>query len=167
MKRQICLIAAMANNNIIGNNGKIPWPKLPGDMKRFVNFTMNNPVIMGRKTYESIGQPLVYRQNIIVSRNPRFRALGVSVTESLEEALEVAISKNPGREIWVIGGGEIYSQTMYVANRLEITEINADYAGDTKFPQIKKDDWEEISRETFNEPNYPVFSFVSYVRKRK
>jgi dihydrofolate reductase len=147
VRQEIALIAAVARNGVIGNDGGLPW-RLPSDLKRFKQVTMGRPVIMGRKTWESIGRPLPGRLNIVVSRLPGFVAEGATTVRSLAEALEKAVLAQPGPgEVFVIGGGELYAQAMPAAARLYITHVIADPAGDTLFPEISPDQWHLISSE--------------------
>jgi dihydrofolate reductase len=167
MEKDICLIAAVADNRVIGYRGNIPWPKLPGDMKRFVDFTKDQVVIMGRKTYESIGKRLKDRTNIVVSRNPSFGNPGVeAVASDIDAAIGWGKREIYSGNIWIIGGGEIYAQTMHLAKRLEITEVHAEPNGDSYFPKIRGEDWIETERKDFQRKGeIPPFSFVSYVRR--
>jgi dihydrofolate reductase len=147
-KQEIALVAAVAANGVIGNDGGLPW-RLPSDLKRFKQVTMGRPVIMGRKTWESIGRSLPGRLNIVVSRSPGFRAEGATAARSLAEALEKADLLQPGPgEVFVIGGGELYAQAMVSAARLYITHVMAEPQGDTLFPEISADLWDMVSSET-------------------
>ena len=129
----ISIIAAMGKNRVIGKDGKIPW-RLPGDSARFKKITSGHPVIMGRKTFESIGKPLPHRTNIIITRQKKFVAPGCEVVSSLEEAIIRAASFPGAEEVFIIGGGEIYKQAMNVANRIYLTLIEEDFDGDAYFP---------------------------------
>jgi len=153
---KLILIAAMANNNIIGQDGQIPW-RIPEDMKRFRELTLGHPVIMGRKTYESIPEkfrPLVGRTNIVVSKSSKSYTNGVIVYHSIEDALKKGIGEG---DCYVAGGAQIYEQTIKLADKLEITEVHKEIIGDSFFPQIDKSKWKEILRE-----NYGDYSFVTY-----
>ena len=142
------LIAAVARNGVIGNAGSLPW-HLPSDLKRFKQVTMGRPVIMGRKTWESIGKPLHGRLNIVVTRNPGFAPAGATVAGSLAQALEIAADMAPeADEVFVIGGGELYREAMPLAGRLYITEVAAEPEGDTRFPPISDTLWQAIHSET-------------------
>lgn len=167
----ISLISAVAKNGVIGGGNTLLW-NLPADMKHFRDKTHGHTVIMGRKTYESIGKPLPNRKNIIITRDTNYYRNGVDVVNSLEEALKLA-SLEQGKEfeenqdeveVFVIGGGEIYKQSMEKANRLYITEVHKDFEGDTLFPSIDKSTWKEISREYFepDEKNNIPYSFIEY-----
>jgi dihydrofolate reductase len=167
----ISLIAAVSENNIIGGGNTLLW-NLPEDMKHFRDKTRGHTVIMGRKTFESIGKPLPDRKNIVITRDKNYLSHGVDIVESLDEALRVA-SLEQGREfeenqdeveIFIIGGGEIYRQAIGRANKLYITEVHQDFKGDTLFPVIDKSIWEETSREDrkVDENNSIPYSFVEY-----
>jgi len=156
---KLILIAAVANNRIIGKDGQIPW-RIPEDMKRFKELTIGHPVIMGRKTYDSLPErfrPLPERTNIVVSRTKDARNYppDVLVYDDIDEAIRVG--KKVNDLIYVIGGQQIYGQTIDLADRLEITEIHRYVEGDAIFPRIDKNRW----RETFRE-NHDDFSFVTY-----
>ena len=169
MKMEIVLIAAVADNGVIGAEGGIPW-RLKTDMQRLKAMTIGKPVVMGRKTFLSLRRPLPGRTNIVMTRDADFRSPGAVVTTSLDYALAVAKGDALRRfvtEIAVIGGAEIYAQSMGLADRLEITEVHASPAGDTRFPPIDKAVWEEVAR-TENQPgadDSAAFSFVSYRRR--
>jgi dihydrofolate reductase len=166
---QIVLIAAVADNGVIGAEGAIPW-RLKTDLQRFKALTIGKPVVMGRKTFLSLRRPLPGRTNIVMTRDAEFRAPGAVVTTSLEHALAVAKGDALRRfvtEIAVVGGAEIYAQWMALADRLEITEVHASPAGDTRFAPIDKTVWEEVARSE-NPPgpeDSVAFSFVTYVRR--
>lgn len=145
----ICLVAAVSRNGVIGNAGGMPW-RVSSDLKYFKAVTMGKPMIMGRKTFDAVGRPLPGRANIVVTRQAGYAPDGVLVTGSLDEALRMAeeIAKRDGvDEIMVIGGGEIYAQSMPRAGRLYITELDLETDGDTRFPDIDPDQWTEVSRE--------------------
>jgi dihydrofolate reductase len=139
----ISLIAAVAKNRVIGRGNQLPW-KLPEDLRRFRHLTLGHPVIMGRKTYESLGKPLPGRANIVVSRSMA-PLPNVDVYASLETALGAASRMD--ESVFVIGGGEIYAQALPHAARLHITEIRADFAGDAQFPEFDRGEWKEVSRD--------------------
>lgn len=162
MPAQVSLIAALAENRVIGRNNALPW-HLPADLKRFRRLTTGHPVILGRKNYESIGRPLPGRTNIVVTRDHSYRAPGCVVVDSLDAAFAAA---GAAGEIFVIGGAEIYAQTIARAGRLYLTWVHAPVAGDTYFPSFDPRGWTEIERER-HEPDathaYP-YSFVIYDR---
>ena len=148
---EVSLVVAIARNGVIGRDGGLPW-RLSSDLKRFKANTIGRPVIMGRKTFESIGRPLPGRDNIVVSRNSSFRFDGIFAAGSVDEALSLARVKAKAahaHEICVIGGGEIYRQTFYLANRLVVTHVEAEIEGDATFPNIDPSIWREVSSEAF------------------
>ncbi|MGY6708940.1 MAG: dihydrofolate reductase [Rhizobiaceae bacterium] len=142
---RIGIYVAAARNGVIGNDGEMPW-RLSSDLKRFKAGTMGKPVVMGRRTWESIGKPLPGRRNIVVTRNRDYRAEGAEVVASLPEALDMAQSLR-AEEVAVIGGGEIYRQAMEMADRLHMTHVDAEPEGDTRFPAIDPALWHPVSRE--------------------
>lgn len=145
---RIALVVAVAENGVIGNDGALPW-RLSSDLKFFRKITMNKPVIMGRKTYDSIGKPLDGRDNIVVTRNRKFQAPGIVVAFDLEQALRLARERAAERganEISVIGGAEIYSLVLPQADIIYLTEVHAAPEGDTLFPEFDKTAWCEVSR---------------------
>lgn len=138
---RLSLIVAMTPEQVIGANNALPW-HLPADLAHFKATTLGCPVIMGRKTHESIGRPLQGRQNIVVSRNRGLFAPGCTVAGSLEEALGMA---EHGRELFVIGGAALYETALPHADRLYLTEVRASIAGDTHFPPLNPSEWMEVS----------------------
>jgi dihydrofolate reductase len=165
----VVLIAAVADNGVIGADGTIPW-RLKTDLQRFKALTVGKPVVMGRKTFVSLRRPLPGRTNIVMTRDGDFRKAGAVVTTSIAQARAVARGDALRRfvtEIAVIGGEEIYVQWMGQADRLEITEVHLTPVGDTHFPPIDKAVWEEVSRtENPAGPDDSAASaFVSYVRR--
>lgn len=143
------LIVAMATNHTIGLDNTMPW-HLPNDLKYFKQVTMSKPIIMGRKTFESIGRPLPGRTNIVITRQQDYQAKGIVVVNSLQEALDKAeeISLVDGHdEVMVIGGAEIYQQALLQADYLYITHIHAEIEGDAFFPNLNWKDWQEVKRE--------------------
>ena len=170
VRPEIVLIAAVADNGVIGSDGMIPW-RMKSDMQRFKAMTMGKPVVMGRKTFASLPRPLPGRTNIVLTRDAGFRATGAVVTTSFADAGAVAIGDALRRfatEIAVIGGAEIYAQWMDDADRLEITEVHARPEGDTCFAAIEPAVWEEVAR--LRNPAGPDdsadFSFVTYRRRK-
>ena len=164
----ISMIAAVSKNQVIGKNNDLPW-KLPDDMKFFMETTKGHHAIMGRKNYESIPhkfKPLPNRPNIVVTRQNNFNAPGCIVVDSLEKGLAIA-RDNQEAEAFIIGGAEIYKLGMSYANRLYLTEINAEIQGDTFFPQYDKAKWLEISRvhHDKDERHSYEFDFVIYDKK--
>lgn len=137
----IALVAAMANNRVIGKDGDMPW-HLPGELQYFKEITMNKPIIMGRKTFESIGRPLPGRTNIVLTRNPQGLPESVKVADSPDKALAIAEQSGHNTdEAMVIGGGQIYELFMPVASRMYLTHIDLDVEGDTWFPQWSESHW--------------------------
>ena len=133
------LVVAVAENGVIGRGNQLPW-KLPDDMAYFKAVTMGHPVVMGRRTYESIGRPLKGRENIVVSRNPGLQAPGCRVVGSLGEAWAAA---NGAEEVAVIGGTTLFAETLPVADRIHLTEVQAAVPGDTFFPPFDREQWRE------------------------
>jgi dihydrofolate reductase (EC 1.5.1.3) len=165
------LIVAMARNRVIGRNNKLPW-YLPGDLRYFKQATMGKPIIMGRKTWDSIGRPLPGRMNVVISRNPEWQApAGTVAAASLNEALlkaEAQAELEGGDEVMIIGGGQIYAEALPMVDRIYITQVHAEVDGDAFFPEVNWDEWEEIGREDFSaSDNNPYdYSFVVYQRSR-
>ena len=151
----ISLIAAMDKNRVIGKGGKLPW-NLPADMKYFKDKTLGKPIIMGRKTYESLGKPLPNRTNIIITRDRDYKAEGCIVVHSAEEALKAA---EGNEEVMIIGGSQIYKELLPKTNRMYLTIVDADFEGDTFFPDYDVKEWketayEEHERDAENQYNY-------------
>jgi dihydrofolate reductase len=167
---QVVLIAAVADNGVIGARGAIPW-RLKSDQQRFKMMTMGKPVVMGRKTFVSLRRPLAGRTNIVVTRDAAFRGPGAVVTTRFADARAAAVGdalRRPADEIAVIGGAEIYAQWMAIADRLEITEVHARPEGDTYFAAIDAADWEEVARvrNPANSEDSADFSYVTYRRRK-
>ena len=158
-------MAAIAKNNVIGKDNNLIW-HLPADLRFFKQTTKGHTLIMGRKTFESLGNPLPHRDSLVVTRNKDYTSDGITVFHSLENALAYAEKKGLGK-VFILGGGEIYRQSMDIADKLIITEVHEEFEGDTYFPEIDKDTWKEISREEHkaDEKNKYDFAFVEYVRK--
>jgi dihydrofolate reductase len=153
----ITIIAASSKNGVIGKENTLPW-RLPEDLKRFKSLTTGKNVLMGRKTYESIGKPLPNRTNIVVTRDTAFKADGVLVYNSLEQVLPIF------RDIVVIGGGEIYNQFINKADVIELTLIDKEFEGDAFFPTIDKN-WKEINRETQKNTEFE-YHFITYINTK-
>ena len=151
----INIIVTMSKNRVIGDSNTLIW-HLPEDLKRFRQLTTGNTIVMGRKTYESIGKPLPNRRSIIITRDPDYSVEGCEVVNSLEEALLLSNS-----DCFIIGGGEIYRQVIDIADRIYLTLINKEFEGDTSFPELK--DWVEISYEDFSNDDFE-YSFIQYER---
>ncbi|MCX2801147.1 dihydrofolate reductase [Microbulbifer thermotolerans] len=163
----VALIAAVARNGAIGRANQLPW-RLSGDLQFFKRATLGKPVVMGRKTFESIGRPLPGRENIVISSNPEWSAAGVKCAPSVEQGLELArrlALESGAAEIMVIGGGQIYRQAMPRAVRLYITHVDAEVEGDAFFPALG-DCWKEISRECYPASDRDEYSYclVQYDR---
>ncbi|HAA93900.1 MAG: hypothetical protein CMM48_15355 [Rhodospirillaceae bacterium] len=142
---RLSLIVAMAENRVIGRDGDLPW-RIPEDLQRFKNTTMGKPMIMGRKTWESLGRPLPGRPHIVISRDPEYAADGVVTVTSFEDARANAEALADD-EIMVIGGAEIYRAALDRANRIYLTEVHQAVDGDTYFPEFDRTDWVETERE--------------------
>ncbi len=145
----IVLVVAVAENGVIGRKGELPW-RIPGDLKHFKAVTMGKPIVMGRKTYESIGRPLPGRANIVVTRDKNYRADGVIVVHSLEQAKAIAAGeakKSGANEIAVIGGSALFEETLPIAAKIELTEVHAKVEGDVVFPRFDQNKWRETRRE--------------------
>ncbi len=159
--KKIVLIAAIDRNRAIGRGGALPW-HLPDDLKRFRALTLGKTVLMGRKTFESIGRPLPNRCNLVLTQNPSFRAEEVEVVPSLEEALQ-----SEG-ELWVIGGGEVYRQTLPLATHLYLTLVETEVPGaDAFFPPWEPSDWLEVYREHHPADARHAFAFTYLDLQRK
>jgi len=163
----ISAIVATAKNNIIGRDNDIPW-YLPADLKYFKATTLNHHIIMGRKSYESIGRPLPKRTNIIVTRNPFYIVSNCILTHSVEEALDIA-KNNEEEEAFIIGGGEIYKLSFPLLDRIYLTEVDLEVEGDIRFPEIDMDEWEVKSNnpQKADEKNKFDYTFKILERKKK
>jgi dihydrofolate reductase len=160
----ISMIAAMDKNNIIGQDNDMPW-HLPDDLKFFKKNTQNKIVIMGRKTFQSIGsKPLPNRRNIVISRNEKFDAKGADLFTSIEQAI---VSCDKKSEVMIIGGGQLYTMMLPYASKLYLTHVDANIEGDTAFPAITNSDWQETSSEfhTSDEKHRYSFTFKTYLKK--
>ena len=153
---KISLIVAMAANRAIGLDDKMPW-HLSADLKKFKAITMGSPIVMGRKTYESIGRPLPGRSNIIISRNLDYQQAGCLVFNDIKAAIEA--SSKDAEEIFIIGGAELYKATLPHADNLYLTVINQDFDGDTFFPEIDFKAWTEASREDISDDPSVNFNY--------
>lgn len=163
-KPRLSLIWAMDENRLIGNNNALPW-HLPADLAFFKRTTMGKPIIMGRKTFDSIGRPLPGRQNIIITRNNAFTAEGCDLANSIEKAMSL-VSEGE-QEVMLIGGASLYLQTLEQADALYLTQIHHGFTGDTWFPDIDMIQWSETYREDFeaDEKNPHPYSFMKYLRE--
>ncbi|MEQ1588844.1 MAG: dihydrofolate reductase [Gallionella sp.] len=160
---RVSLIVAMANNRVIGINNTLPW-HLPADLKHFKTLTMGHHILMGRKTYESIGKPLPGRTSVVITRNHDYRAEGVTIAHTLEEAI-AACGGDP--EIFIIGGAELYRQAIQLADRIYLTEIELEIIGDAHFTEFDKSVWEETGRVSHapDEKNPHHYHFIVYDKR--
>jgi len=159
----ITIIAAIANNNALGKDNQLIW-HLPADLKRFKKVTLGHHIIMGRKTFESLGKPLPNRTTIIITRNKEYKQEGCIVVNSLVEAIKAAKDdENP----YILGGAEIYKQALSIADKLDLTFVHHSFDADAFFPEIDFNNWIETSREDFksDEKNKYDYSFVTYLKK--
>jgi dihydrofolate reductase len=166
---KVALIAAFAQNRVVGINNTLPW-HLPEDLKYFKRTTSGKAIIMGRKTYESIGRPLPNRTNIVVSRNPDFTAEGIVTVTTLEAAIKHAESVNLINgidEVMIIGGAAIYEASLPMADRLYLTHVHAEVKGDAYFPEVDFSDWNEVGREDFSKDNSNPFDYSFSVYDKK
>lgn len=157
---RVVLVAAVARNGVIGAGGKLPW-RLPEDLRHFKALTLGHPVIMGRKTWDSLGAPLPDRENIVVTRARGYDAPGAHVAASLEAALALCAGEPIA---FVIGGGELYAAALPLADTLVLTEIGRDYAGDARFPAFDRAAWREAQRVPQTAADGLRFDFVRYER---
>lgn len=143
---RLSILVAMAKNRVIGKSNQLPW-HLPADLKHFKLLTMGQTIVMGRKTYESIGRPLPGRENIIITRQLGYEVPGATVVNSLQDALLICEESSAfNRESFIIGGEKLYRQTLDICQRMYVTEIQSDFDGDVFFPEFDRSDWEEIQR---------------------
>ncbi|OYQ30150.1 diacylglycerol kinase [Sandarakinorhabdus cyanobacteriorum] len=166
MSLDVTIVVARAKNGIIGNKGALPW-HLPADLKRFKAITVGKPVVMGRKTFESIGKPLPGRQNIVMTRDPAWTADGVTVVPNLAEAVAAAgLDPRVRGDLMIIGGAEIYALALPIATRIELTEVDAEPVGDTILPPFDASRWREVARVAHPaEGERPGFVFVTLERR--
>jgi dihydrofolate reductase len=160
----LALIAAVAANGTIGANNALPW-RLPADLKRFKALTTGHAIIMGRRTWDSLGRPLPNRQNIVITRDPSFRAPGAEVVHSLDDALTRVSLPDP---VYCIGGSDLFRVALPRADVLEMTEIDRDFEGDVFWPAFDRSAWREVAREThtLDGPDGFKYAFVTYERRR-
>ncbi len=159
----VTIVAALGRNRVIGKNNRMPW-HISDDLKRFKALTLGHPVVMGRKTFQSIGKPLPGRENIVITRSHAFAAPGCRVVHSLAEALTAA---QGAAEVFVIGGAQIYALALPLAGRLQLTEVDAAVDGDAYFPDFDRSAWREISRGPGSTagPDRLRYDFVTYERR--
>ncbi len=158
----ISIIAAMAHNRVIGRDNKIPW-RMPADLARFKQLTMGHCLLMGRKTFESIGRPLPGRTTVVITRQKKYAPEGVRVAHSLQQALRMAT----GEEVFIAGGAEIYAQALPLADRMYLTIIRRNFEGDTYFPELDKSRWQLVweADHKADQDNPCNYSFLLYERK--
>jgi dihydrofolate reductase len=161
---KISIIAAMAANRVIGHENRLPW-HLPADLGHFKQITMGKPIVMGRKTWESLARALPGRSNIVITRDKNYVAEGGKVVHSMEEAMQAA---GECEEVMVIGGAEFYLQTLPLADTLYLTLVEGEFEGDAFFPEIDEDEWREVAREAHeaDDKNPHAYSFVRLERVR-
>ena len=159
----ISMIVAMGNNRVIGQANQLPW-RLPADLKYFKSATMGKAMIMGRKTYETIGRPLPGRKNIILTRDKSYQAEGCLVVHSVESALKEA----GDGEVMIIGGGQMYKQFLPLAGRIYVTQIDSEFEGDTFFPTLNNNQWDVVQRgqSVYDKDAQLTYNFVIYERRR-
>lgn len=164
---RIAFVVAYARGRVIGKDNALPW-RMPADTRRVRQLTMGKPLIMGRRTYESIGRPLEGRTSIVLTRDPAFRAEGVLVARSPDEALALAHATG-AEEAIIFGGSEVFAQFLSRADRLYVTEIDADFAGDRTFPEVDPREWREVERAEFtaDERNPHPYRFVTLDRRER
>ena len=163
VKSELTIIAAASTNNVIGFNNKLIW-NIPNDLKRFKELTLGHSVIMGRKTFESLPNPLPKRRNIIITKNKDYSRNGIEVTSNIEDAIDLCKSDS---QPFIIGGGEIYSQTIEIVDKIELTRVYKEYQGDAFFPDIPLDKF-ELANELVNyldDDSNTKYSFLTYIRK--
>ena len=163
VKSELTIIAAASTNNVIGFDNKLIW-NIPKDLKRFKELTQGHSVIMGRKTFESLPNPLPNRRNIVVTRNKDYSPEGIEVFSSIEDAIDAC---REDLQPFIIGGGEIYSQTINLVDKIELTRVYKDYQGDAFFPDIPLDNF-ELANELVNyldDDSSTKYSFLTYIRK--
>ena len=160
----VSAIVAAAQNNVIGDGNDIPW-RIPTDLKYFKRTTLDHHIVMGRKTFDSMGRPLPKRTNIVLTRDLMFTATGILVAHSIEEALTLAYD-NDETEVFIIGGGEIYKQSMHYLDKVYLTRVMAEPEGEVVFPDLPADEWELVSSEAHqaNERDEHDFVFEVYNR---
>ncbi len=158
---RISIVVAYAANRVIGKDGKIPW-RLPEDLKRFKALTMGHAIVMGRKTWESIGRLLAGRRHVIISRRPGYTVAGATVAASLDDAIAACVDQS---DVFIIGGGKIYRLALALADRIYATEIEGNFEGDTFFPPLDMAMWKETRREARRDENISVhYSFITFDR---
>ncbi|SEF75586.1 dihydrofolate reductase [Nitrosomonas ureae] len=163
----LSILVAMAKNRVIGRNNQLPW-HLPADLKHFKLLTMGQTIVMGRKTYESIGRPLPGRANIIITRQSGYEVPGATVVNSLQDALLICEESSAiNNESFIIGGEKLYRQTLDICQRMYITEIQSDFEGDVVFPEFDRSNWEEIQRDKHISVNDAQIEYHFVILERK
>jgi len=165
----ISIIAAIGNNNVIGNKNSLPW-SLPADMEHFKELTLGKPIIMGSNTFESIGKPLFNRDNIVLAKDINYQASGCKIAQTLEQAIALAEESSfekKNKEVMICGGASVYAQFLPKADRMYLTFIYSDFEGDSFFPDFNKEEWEEKEKITHepDEKNSYKYSFLTLERK--
>jgi dihydrofolate reductase len=159
------MIVAAGENNVIGKNNDLPW-KLPKDMRYFKQTTSGHPVIMGRKTLDSLGKPLPNRTNIVITRSKELPFEGIHIASTPQEALKQA-AKEPNDEVFIIGGGEIFTQTLAITDRVYLTRVHATFNGDAFFPELPDNEWQLTSADPHEPDEKHAYSFTFEVWDRK
>jgi len=159
----VTIVVAISENHVIGKDNKLLW-YLPNDLKHFKEITSGHTVIMGRKTFDSVGKPLPRRRNIIITRQP-ITIEGCEVVNSIEAALALCADED---EVFIVGGAEIYRQSMHLTDRIYLTIVHKPYDGDSFFPEINKNEWKEVFREDHqpDEKNIIPYSFITYEKRK-
>ena len=158
--KKISIIVAMSDNYVIGLKNKLPW-HISADLKNFKNITLGNPIIMGRKTYDSIGKPLKDRDNIVISRDNSLKIDGVEVVDSLEKAIFMTAE---APVTFIIGGQQIYQIALPIATHMYVTKVEGNFEGDAYFPDYNQQEWREVGREDLITDDNLKFSFLKYER---
>jgi dihydrofolate reductase len=158
----LSIIAAVSENNVVGSKNNLPW-RLSADLKRLKSLTMGHHIIMGRKTWESLGRPLPGRVNVVITSDKNFHAKGATVVHSLKDAINISAEDS---EVFIFGGGKIFREALPLVDKLYLTIVHAIVEGDTYFPELNKNEWKEISKENFkaDEKNEHDYSFVTMER---
>jgi len=163
-KPKLCIAVAVGENLAIGKNNQLLW-HMPADLKFFKQTTLGHPVVMGRKTFDSVGKPLPNRRNIVVTRDPELEIEGVEIVNSLDEALE--ITKNEEKPVFIVGGAEIYRQALPKTDTLYLTTIHHTFDADTFFPEFDRDEWEVINKEPHQADEKNKYDYTFEVLRRK
>jgi dihydrofolate reductase len=163
----ISAIVAMSENRVIGDHNQLPW-HLPADLRHFKTLTKGHPILMGRKTFESIGRPLPNRTNIVITSNPEFKTPGCIVVNSIDEAIQHA-KQNDNKEIFIIGGANVYQQCMSSVSRIYLTIVHEEFEGDAFFPELNMNEWIEMESNTHaaDDENEYSYTFLTLERKHQ